>query len=201
MEDKNTVVEDYIKQNQDAIPNECIKVNKNAIICINKCGSSTIRAYANKKVCTDTDYAFKNYFVVVRDPLDRWFSGLTEYILELRKNLRKKYHKKIYDYIFKNIDQVKFDRHTARQIEFIRINNVEFFLFNDNGIQKLYERLNMGLPQHRNSSIGIPEKTRIQAMLKEHINESTLQKVFTYYKDDYELIKKHFPNYKFLEKL
>ena len=142
-----------------------------------------------------TDNIDKTAIVVLRDPIERWLSGIAEYLTLYHPMLQFNNLEGV-DLIF---DRVVFDDHTERQINFIHGLDSEKCIFlkcdehyRENLSQLLTEH-NMPNkywnyePQHVSASS--PERKRFKHIFSREIqNSKYFNKVQEYFKQDYELI-------------
>jgi hypothetical protein len=145
----------------------------------------------------------KHALVVLRDPVDRWISGIAEYFT--------RYHNDLYDELstaphsnamFKLVfDRIAFDDHTESQVYFIEdldIKNITFFncdeTYRDNFSKYLTDEL--GVPnkynryEYQHVSAKEPNRTNWKQLFKTVIdaNPQYLDAVKDYNKKDYKLI-------------
>ena len=185
------------------LPDDLIYVN------IPKNGSSLTRVKLS-----DAGYIKYNYhtlqkynspaFVVLRDPVERWLSGICEYLNRCRHYLGifKEFDKNnnaLFDLIFYKIE---FDVHTIPQIQFINgldTDNITFVWLDDKykynfskffsitqGVANNWDA--SGRPNSTNQS---PFKSNILDILKEKLdnNPTYLKNIKNYYAQDYSLIQ------------
>ena len=146
---------------------------------------------------TDNLY-HKHAMVVLRDPVDRWISGIAEYMYLYHQNMDTVHlSKPFFDLVF---DKIAFDDHTESQVLFlqdINLVNCTFFncdknfkihfsdFLNKHGMTNSYDRYE---DQHvtKNS----PERLRFQKLFKQQLdtNSKYKQQVEWYFEKDYKLI-------------
>lgn len=144
---------------------------------------------------TDSAMSDKTAIVVLRDPVQRWISGMAEY-LSLYHSHFIMHDLDAMDLIF---DRVCFDDHTERQINFLhgidtsrciflrcdhdyRTNFAQ--LLRDHGMPNTYQNYE---PQHVSDHDQLRRKFR-NIMSREIVNPAHLRSVQAYFEIDYELI-------------
>lgn len=147
---------------------------------------------------TDNLY-HKKALVVLREPVDRWISGIAEYMyLYHRQNVNYQ----VMDLAFVDLvfDKIAFDDHTEKQIYFldgIDLNNCVFFKFGPEYRQQFSTYLDqIGMPNkyhqtsYRHVSNDSEERRSFKNIFSQQIktNSKYLDKVKQYFKDDYDLI-------------
>jgi hypothetical protein len=134
----------------------------------------------------------RKYIIFLRDPIDRWFSGITEYIYrhELVEN-------NDYKYIF---EEKIFDEHTLPQYDFIPITEVDnIYFFNVDDIHtifsdfflKTFNKEFIKADFWQNSTKENTTKVEIMNKIKHHykLNKTKLYNEFLdIYKNDYYLL-------------
>jgi hypothetical protein len=144
--------------------------------------------------------------VVLRDPLERWISGLSQYFIVRVPNLALQFDKKenlniAYDIIKLCIDNTVMDLHTETQISFLhgfKLNQCVFFKL-DKNLEfnlctfletKLKREVNIKLPS-LNQSINNNMKLKIQMTIKEFLDKNKTEKdnLINALIRDYQLIK------------
>ena len=146
---------------------------------------------------TDNLY-HKHALIVLRDPVERWLSGIAEYMYLYHLNLDSAHFSKcFFDIVF---DRVAFDDHTEQQVLFlekINFDNCTFFLcgpeyrksfsqfLNNYGISNNYYNYNY---QHVTGDS--PERKKFQQIFKKTIenNSKYLYNIKSFFSKDYELI-------------
>ena len=81
---------------------------------------------------TDNLY-HKHAIIVLRDPVDRWLSGIAEYFCLYHKDIRTEHMSK--DFLDLIFNRVAFDDHTDKQVLFLQnlnLNNATFFICDSN---------------------------------------------------------------------
>ena len=140
-------------------------------------------------------------YVVLRDPLQRWVSGIIEYLtrfVKTQEDVESLSNKLLIDIIFSKLE---FDAHTDQQINFlqgIETSNVTFVWLDENYKNKFstFFASTQGLPNHWNSSrpMNTTEQSSIKRQLKLTIaklldnNSLRVERIKDYYKHDYDLI-------------
>ena len=150
-----------------------------------------------------TDLTNKQLIILLRDPIDRWISGMAEYLcLSLLKNGRtsddivKNWNNIIQDLIF---DRVIFDDHTEKQVYFIQsipIKNCVFFNSAKQPEQAVKQYLtthdidlNIDMVIDRNQTQGNKYKEPLVNFLRDQLaqNPSLTNKLMNTYREDYTL--------------
>ena len=142
-----------------------------------------------------TDDINKTAIVVLRDPVERWVSGIAEYLTLYHPNFIL-HDFEAMDLIF---DRICFDDHTERQVNFIHGLDTEqcIFLKCDDDYSKNFSNLlaehNMPNryfkydPQH--VSEHSPERKKFKIIFQREIeNSKYLESVKNYFQPDYDLI-------------
>jgi hypothetical protein len=139
----------------------------------------------------------KTVLVVLRDPVDRWLSGIAEYFYLYHVDIdTTEFTPSFFDVIF---DKVSFDDHTERQVYFIKDMNLDqcvFFKFeldyrnkfskflSSRGISNQYYNIPF---KHVNEHS--PERKKFKQIFSQQLtNEKYIQKIRDYFKEDYNLI-------------
>ena len=142
---------------------------------------------------TDNLY-HKHAIVVLRDPVERWLSGIAEYMTLYHVNADPI---PWLDLIF---ERIAFDDHTESQVLFIQdinINNCTFFLCNEDFKNNFSDFLNKhNMPnsynryEHQHVSASSPERTRFKNIFTQALENSKYkQQVEWYFEKDYKLIR------------
>ena len=150
-----------------------------------------------------TDLTNKNIIVLLRDPKERWISGMVQYLCS---SLLK--HHKTSGYLIDNwndmmqdliFDQIIFDDHTEKQVYFIQDIPRENCVFFDSAKQpgqviKQYLSthnvdLNTDINLDRNQTQGNEHKEVLVGFLQDQLdkNPNLLTKLMTKYREDYTL--------------
>ena len=150
-----------------------------------------------------TDLTNKQLIILLRDPIDRWISGIAEYLCSsLLKNGRtsddiiKNWNGIVQDLVF---DQVIFDEHTEKQVYFIQgipIKNCVFFNSAKQPEQAVKQYLttydvdlNIDIVIDRNQTQGNKYKEPLVNFLRDQLaqNPSLTNKLMNTYREDYTL--------------
>ena len=150
-----------------------------------------------------TDLTNKQLIILLRDPIDRWISGIAEYLCSsLLKNGRtsddiiKNWNGIVQDLVF---DQVIFDDHTEKQVYFIQSIPRENCVFFNSAKQpeqavKQYLTtydvdLNIDIVIDRNQTQGNKYKEPLVNFLRDQLaqNPSLTNKLMNTYREDYTL--------------
>jgi hypothetical protein len=181
---------------------------------IPKTASSSIRYFLLSKNWQKGNYYKydrlddKEYVTVIRDPIDRWVSGIAQYLygttnlgsLLKEKNIAEEEIEELFDNrIFQNFlfDFVVFDRHTIPQCVFLRelpMDRIKFFEFNSTVITRLVKYLGYEIDetvQRRNVSSEEAGKNLISIKLKKILVENINFKnsIMSNYNCDYQIYK------------
>jgi len=175
---------------------KCTKVYNNALVYIPKNASTLLRNWCQKQTDTNIsdsnylDFEVDKYYVLIRDPFDRWVSGVTEYYY------RNKFQ---VEHILDRIEMIEFDEHTTPQNQFLNFDytkNTVFVPMDRKGIGYLNNKF-LKYPHHPinkyNSKSSI-RKIKFKNLLLKKIQEqpSLKDKVIEFYKQDYEIIENYF---------
>lgn len=141
----------------------------------------------------------KHAIVVLRDPIDRWLSGIAEYFTLYHRNIDLAHLGFVFfDVIF---DKVAFDDHTERQVNFIDgidTNNATFFWcdknYRINFSQFIEERIGANgyhRYDYQHVSEDSPERKKFKAFFKQALDQNSKyqQQLKNYFRHDYDLIK------------
>lgn len=156
----------------------------------------SIKLFNHNGWCIFSTLKFYRKIVILRDPIDRWISGIIQYFYTYVSD-NFIINDEILDYFFAKIC---FDHHTMPQVNFLhnlQIDTIDFFMMNENLEHNLNNYLFSNLP---NEYIEIPNelyknKTSIMDKsvydkIKELINTNPKyrNKITNFYKLDYQLI-------------
>ena len=140
-----------------------------------------------------TDNLNKHALVVLRDPVERWLSGIAEYMTLYHVDTDPTAW---FDLIF---DRIAFDDHTESQVLFlqnINLDNCTFFLCNENFKSNFSDFLNKhNMPNsydkydNQHVSANSPERSRFKNIFAQALGNSKYkQQVEWYFEKDYKLI-------------
>ncbi len=146
---------------------------------------------------TDNLY-HKHALIVLRDPVERWLSGIAEYMYLYHQNLDSAHFSScFFDIIF---DRVSFDDHTEQQVLFLEklnLDNCTFFLCGSN-YRTLFGQFlnNHGMPNryhnydYQHVTEDSPERKKFKRIFKQTIenNSKYLYNIKTFFSKDYKLI-------------
>jgi hypothetical protein len=164
-----------------------IPIAKNASTHVSK----NLRAFgwqpSNYSCNNSCNYDHLKPIVVLRDPIERWISGVFQYITLYHSNLTI-LSEDLLDFI---CHKIILDDHTEKQVYFcnyIKISDAIFFkqdLTLDNKIEKLLNKKFQfpALPS-------IAANSLIRRQLKKRLDNKLIQRLNLFYKDDFELINK-----------
>lgn len=139
----------------------------------------------------------KHAMIVLRDPVERWLSGICEYFtLYLPDIDATQFNGAFYDLL---MDQITLDDHTEKQFYFIdgiSRNNVTWFwcdstyreqfsqFLKDKGVDNKYNRYN-----YQHTTAGSDIRTKFKEIFQPLLtNSKYLDKIKDHFKEDYELI-------------
>lgn len=194
---------DFIEyyKNRGHVFGECMSKSDTDLMYINIPKNASSWTKPNLK---DWGWEFYNYhtdnlynkhaLVVLRDPVERWISGIAEYMTLYYADSDPT---KWFDLIF---DRVAFDDHTESQVLFlqgINLSNCTFFLCDENFKSNFSDFLNkhdMPNSYHRYENQHVtansPERTRFKNIFTEALKNSKYnQKVEWYFEKDYKLLR------------
>lgn len=172
----------------------CASVDKdNAIVRIPKNASSLVAEYGGLErnwfyVGNKLHLVKPKFFhVVLRDPLERWISGVLEF-------------QNRYDYplwmMLKNLKKIEFDEHTVPQYKFLpAYGKLYFYNMDDGGLDILlkhkFKLFAQRRPLPKTNSTNETKKLYIKAGIIEAMDKSLINSIKEYYAEDYKLIKEH----------
>jgi len=160
--------------------------DKACIVLIPKNASTAISAYCS---WTPTDYKHINrrtYIAVIRDPIDRWISGATEYLWRCQQFDNT-------DIRSFNLEKLHLDKHTQPQHTFIEMldpNRTKLYQFEPNLLHRMQEDWNCFRKTATldiiNTIDGNRNKVKIRNYVTEHANYN---KINDFYAKDLELFQ------------
>jgi len=144
-----------------------------------------------------TDHLDKHAIVVLRDPVDRWLSGIAEYMYLYHRNIDFAFvGRAFFDLVF---DRITFDDHTEHQVKFIDgldTNKCTFFMcgkdYAENFgryIEELYgpNRYASYAPQHVSELSD--DRRRFKKIFQQQLtNSKYLEQIKNHFAADYQLI-------------
>jgi hypothetical protein len=145
------------------------------------------------------DHLDKVPMIVLRDPVDRWLSGIAEYMYLYHQDIDvSQFNNAFFDLVF---DKIAFDDHTESQVYFLQglnLSNAVYFKFGPEYRQNFSDFLACrGMPNRYNRydyqhvSDDSPERRQFKEIFAREIeNPRYLAQVQQYFKPDYELIEK-----------
>lgn len=173
-------------------------------IPIPKNASSTLKKFFKGTVSYKFDYNYytesnREFVVCLRDPLDRWFTGIAEYFDKGFKEIDIS-NKEMLKFIF---TRKIFDAHTEPQVNFLAnlyMDNIYFFKFGNNLIENIgkfarekllidQDRVHINMNESwRNVSMDTPKQKNID-ILKNYaiLNPYLVEEIKNYYSEDYKL--------------
>lgn len=144
-----------------------------------------------------TDNLTKPALVVLRDPIDRWLSGIAEYITLYQPNFRLLFQE-TEELIF---DKIVFDDHTEKQVKFLQgldTDNCTFMMCDENYrtnfsnfILEHYGENKYSRYEYQHVSNNDPTRQRFKTIFKNLLDREPiyLNKIMDYFEDDYKLIQ------------
>lgn len=171
----------------------CVSINKdNAIVRIPKNASNLMSNYGQERNWFYAENKIhlvkpKFFHVVLRDPLERWISGVLEF-------------QKRYEYplgmILKNLKKIEFDEHTVPQYKFLPAYGKSYFYnMDDGGLDILLKHKFNLYPQSpeipKSNSTDATKNLEIKNVIIEAMDKSLINSIKEYYAEDYKLIKEH----------
>ena len=177
-------------------------------IPIPKCASTLLKNYFGQNFNFTKDFNYKNlknkrYVVCLRDPIDRWFSGVTEYFFRFHPDVMQKENDEVIKFI---CDRKFFDEHTELQINFLEgldTDQITFFYMDKNLIPNLEHFVSCKFYDLNHNKVDVkklrnnymyysPKKIRFNSLLKEFSNENPnfIESLKSFYQHDIDLIKR-----------
>ena len=139
-----------------------------------------------------TDNLNKQPVVVLRDPVDRWLSGIAEYMYLYHRNIDTvDLPKSFFDLVF---GQVAFDDHTERQILFLQnidLDSCIFFKFDQNFKTDFLNFLNTHTDiKEQHITKNSPERLKFYNIFRQQLdaNSKYKQQIEAYFEKDHSLI-------------
>ena len=140
-----------------------------------------------------TDHLNKPSIVVLKDPIERWLSGISEYMYLYHSNIDiTNLTESFFDIIF---DRVSFDDHTEKQILFLEnvdLNTCTFFHSNNTLKNRLGQFLNQDFNNYSNKHVtkDNPVRSKFRELFLHALNNNSKYKhqLESYYETDYNLI-------------
>ena len=131
--------------------------------------------------------------VALREPVERWFSGIAEYFWLYHRNLDlSQVNQVFFDLVF---DQIVFDDHTEKQVYFIDgfpLEQCVWFWVSPNYSAAIAQYLALPIKdvEHAYVTKGNEFKTNLQQLLKTQYqsNQTYQGQLKNYFRDDYKLI-------------
>jgi len=183
---------------------QCLRVKNHAIIYIPKNASSLLRTcISNNKAVPACWYDFnvREFWVILRDPFERWISGTVEHLKEFSIN--------DYNEASTRAKLIYIDQHTAPQIWFLKGcftsgKKINYVYLNKDGLNLVDSKLKIFSSKYSNS---IPPKVHhtytddskkfyvdmVHKILTD--NPSLPESIKKFYSEDYKLINEHLPGY------
>lgn len=153
-------------------------------------------SWENYNYHTDNLY-HKTAMIVLRDPVDRWLSGIAEYLYLYHRDWpNEAFTRAMLDLVF---DKIAFDDHTEKQVYFVEgldLSRCVFFWFDEN-YRECFGRFlaENGMPNkyHRYAKQHVSDLEPVRKNYKEIFtgainNSKYLYQIKQYFKQDYELI-------------
>jgi hypothetical protein len=138
----------------------------------------------------------KHALVVLRDPVDRWLSGIAEYFALYHSKFKiDSWTESVFELVF---DRVCFDDHTERQLKFLHgldTDNCTFFNFDtyredfSQWITEHYGENKYDRYEYQHVSEQDPVRREFKEIFRNAINNSKyLEQIKNFYANDYQLI-------------
>jgi len=144
-----------------------------------------------------TQHEYDELIVFLRDPFDRWKSGVVQYMfLAEGQTFAKQYsHKETRDEILKSLDRIVFDVHTLRQTDFFLFSGMDhskskFYNIDTGGLERFqadYNFWNEKVP-HENNSKRNDFIANIRKNFANYVTPALEAKVKEFYKPDYDFM-------------
>jgi hypothetical protein len=144
-----------------------------------------------------TDHLNKHALVVLRDPMERWLSGIAEYLTLYHPTMQFPFNETA-ELIF---DRVTFDDHTEKQVKFIKgldTDNCTFMMCNGDYRTNFSKFISEHLGDNRyykyayqHTSVDCPIRSRFKRIFTRLINDEPkyLKRIQEHFAEDYELIR------------
>ena len=140
-----------------------------------------------------TDHLNKPSIVVLKDPIERWLSGISEYMYLYHSNIDiTNLSESFFDIIF---DRISFDDHTEKQILFLEnvdLNTCTFFHSNNTLKNKIGQFLNQDFNNYPDKHVtkDDPARSKFRELFLHALNNNSKYKhqLESYYETDYNLI-------------
>ena len=175
----------------------CSRFNNDAFIWIPKNASSTLKfIFGEKPYTTIYDFDVETHWVILRDPILRWKSGIVEYIsrggpssLDIKERL---------EWVLDNIDQIEFDEHTAPQTSFLQYTGYTRYIDTSKEfwVHKLIVELDLPSPPVGDDPLKLNTTAEYKDKLemKHYIINKVMSTAFEnrlreYYSEDFKLIE------------
>jgi hypothetical protein len=191
-------------QRQGHVFGECMSHSDSDLMYVNipKNASSWTKpnlldwSWENYNYHTDNLY-HKTAIVVLRDPVERWISGIAEYLYLYHRGWpNEAFTQSMLDLVF---DKIAFDDHTEKQVYFVKgldLSRCVFFWFDENYRERFSQFLtDNGMPNkyHRYAKQHVSDLEPVRKNYKEIFSSAIkdskyLYQIEQYFKQDYELI-------------
>jgi hypothetical protein len=146
----------------------------------------------------DIDSTKIRCIIVLRDPIERWLTGITQYaMLTLGTSVGNEFVKNYNSVVEKLLfDQVVFDDHTMPQYYFFDCvkhhYNIDYFYYDSTVVQRMANRYNLQLDQEfeGNTTQTNTTKKTMMDFLRSQVNQNKnlLEAIKSKYREDYRLI-------------
>ena len=145
----------------------------------------------------DQDCAKKPALVVLRDPVDRWLSGIAEYMALYQPNFRLLFQE-TEELVF---DRIVFDDHTEKQVKFLQGLDTDRCIFIrcdddyrknfSDFISEHYGANKYARYEYQNVSVNNDERRRFKTLFQRVLEREPkyLKRLLDYYEEDYQLIQ------------
>jgi hypothetical protein len=177
-------------------------------IPIPKCASTYLKNYFIHNFNFSYDFNYKReknkrYIVCLRDPIDRWYTGIAEYFFRFHKDFLDNPNHDIIKFI---CDRKMFDEHTELQRNFLEgldTDQITFFYADKELIKNIKHFVSFKFVELKNNNVSekklinnflyfSPEKVKFVDVLKTYIleNPKYIDDLKSFYQYDYDLIRR-----------
>lgn len=165
---------------------DCSRFNNDALVWIPKNASSTLRFLFTEERHNFLNFDVETYWVFLRDPIERWKSGVTEYIFR---------HPEKHEWVLDNINKIVFDEHTIPQTSFLKfIGRIRYIdIHVDNWVTNLLSETkghsDNSLVMINTTSHNVDKKNIVKS-INDVLSTQLLNRLKEYYSADIKLLEK-----------